>query len=124
MRIAFLGNGAFGIPTFMALTRSQHDVVALITRADRAAGRGRKLAATPLKPVAEECGVPIREIGDLDDPATGKLLAGIDAQLWVVVAFPIIPAKLLTIPPAGVVNLHASLLPRYRGAAPIQWAII
>ncbi|MFC1627794.1 methionyl-tRNA formyltransferase [Gemmatimonadota bacterium] len=124
MRVAFLGNGAFGIPTFQALARSPHEIISLVTRPDTAAGRGRKQTATALKPVAEEYDVPIMEIEDLRAPDTLERLAGIEALLWVVVAFPIIPSELLTIPSAGVVNLHASLLPRYRGAAPIQWAII
>jgi len=124
VRIAFLGNGAFGIPTFRALADSPHDLISLVTRPDTAAGRGRKQAATPLKPVAEECDVPIVEIGDLHGYDTLERLTGIEAELWVVVAFPIIPSELLIIPPAGAVNLHASLLPKYRGAAPIQWAII
>lgn len=124
MRITFLGNGAFGIPTFRALARSSHELASLVTRPDAAAGRGRKHAATHLKPVAEEYGVPIVEIEDLSAPDTFERLTGVEPELWVVVAFPIIPSELLNIPPAGVVNLHASLLPSYRGAAPVQWAII
>jgi len=124
VRIAFLGNGAFGIPSFRALAGSLHELVALITRPDRAAGRGRRETASPLRGPAADCGIPVVEIADLRAEETIGLLTALGADLWVVVAFPIIPSGLLGVPPAGTINLHASLLPRYRGAAPAQWAII
>jgi methionyl-tRNA formyltransferase len=124
VRIAFLGNGAFGIPTFRALAASTHELIALVTRPDRAAGRGQRETASPLKEAADEGEVPVIEIADLQAPDTGPVLSELQCDLWVVVAFPIIPEPLLTIPPEGTINLHASLLPHYRGAAPVQWAII
>ena len=124
MRVAFLGNGVFGVPTFRALARSSHELIALVTRPDRAAGRGRRETISPLKPSAADHDIPVVEVADLRAAETSGQLADLKADLWVVVAFPIIPSELLVIPPAGTINLHASLLPRYRGAAPAQWAII
>jgi methionyl-tRNA formyltransferase len=124
VRIAFLGNGAFGIPTFHALARSSHELTALVTRPDRGAGRGRRRNVSPLKAPAAEHGITVVEVADLRADGTAGRLAELEAELWVVVAFPIIPSQLLEIPPKGTINLHASLLPRYRGAAPVQWAII
>ncbi len=124
MRIAFLGNGAFGVPTLYALARSTHEVISVITRQDRPAGRGRKLLPSPPKTAAMELGISVVEIKDMKSPETEASLRALDAEVWVVVAFPIIPENLLDIPPQGIVNLHASLLPRYRGAAPVQWALI
>jgi len=124
VRIAFLGNGAFGVPTLKALDDSIHKVVSVVTRPDRPEGRGRRVAPSPTKTTALELGIPVAEYEDLKSPQTGRLLKSLNADMWVVVAFPIIPEALLDIPALGIVNLHASLLPRYRGAAPVQWAII
>ncbi len=124
MRIAFLGNGAFGVPTLKALDGSIHEVVSVVTRPDRPEGRGRRMAPSPTKTTALELGITVAEYEDLQSPQTGRLLKSLNADMWVVVAFPIIPEALLGIPALGIVNLHASLLPRYRGAAPVQWAII
>lgn len=124
MRIAFLGNGDFGVPALRALARSGHEVVSVVTRPDRSAGRGRRPAPTPVKAEALQLDIPVLEIADLKASDTADSLAALEAELWVVVAFPIIPAALLEIPPRGTVNLHASLLPLYRGAAPVQWALI
>ncbi|MCK4772960.1 MAG: methionyl-tRNA formyltransferase, partial [Candidatus Latescibacteria bacterium] len=103
---------------------SIHKVVSVVTRPDRPGGRGRRVAPSPTKTTALELGIPVAEYEDLKGPRTGRLLKSLNADMWVVVAFPIIPEALLDIPALGIVNLHASLLPRYRGAAPVQWAII
>ncbi len=124
MRTAFLGNGVFGLPALEALARSGHELAALVTRPDREQGRGRRPSPTLTKVRAGELGLPVVEIDDLSSAAAAEALAALEAEIWAVVAFPIIPGELLTIPPAGTVNLHASLLPRYRGAAPVQWALI
>ncbi len=124
MRTIFLGNGRFGLPALDALADSRHELLAVVTRPDRAEGRGRTKRPTPTKVRARERGVPVVEIDDLNAPGTASRLQALNAEIWVVVAFPIIPAELLAIPPAGTVNLHASLLPRYRGAAPVQRAIM
>ncbi len=124
MKVAFLGNGTFGLPIVAALTASDHDLVAVVTRPDRPAGRGRRLEPSPTKQAAMGLGVPVVEIDDLKAPATREELAALKADCWVVVAFPILPTALLDVPARGIINLHASLLPAYRGAAPIQWALI
>ncbi len=124
MNIAFLGNGSFGIPALQEIHDSSHHVLSVVTRPDRPEGRGRQPAPSPVKAAALEMGLPVLEYGNLKDVETEEQFRSLKTDLWVVVAFPIIPESLLGIPPLGVVNLHASLLPRYRGAAPVQWAII
>jgi methionyl-tRNA formyltransferase len=124
LRIVFLGSGAFAIPCFEELLDSGHEVAALVTQPDREKGRGRTLAPPPLKPVAEARGVPVlqpRRVRDEEAQATLRRLA---PELQVVVAFgQILPRSVIDIAPHGTVNVHASLLPKLRGAAPIQWAI-
>ena len=124
MRVAFLGNGIFGLPALEALVRSRHAITSLVTRPDRAQGRGRRQRPTLTKIRAGELDLPVVEIDSLESAAAAEELRALEADIWAVVAFPIIPDSLLSIPPAGTVNLHASLLPRYRGAAPVQWALI
>lgn len=124
MKVAFFGNGAFGVPALRALAASSHDVRAVVTRPPRPAGRGRKLVPSPPADTARDLGVEVVHVADLRAPDTSPALRGLDAELWVVVAFPILPEELLDIPPEGIVNLHASLLPAYRGAAPVQRAIM
>ena len=124
MNIAYLGNGSFGVPTLQEIHDSSNHILSVVTRPDRPEGRGRKLAPSPVKVAALELGLPVLEYGNLKDAGTQAQFQSLKADLWVVVAFPIIPESFLEIPPQGIVNLHASLLPRYRGAAPVQWAII
>lgn len=124
MRLAFLGNGPFGLPTLRALHESPYEISGVVCRPDRPAGRGRKPELAPTKALALDLGLEIIEVADLKAPDTHEVLDRLPADLWVVVAFPILPGALLGIPPMGTVNLHGSLLPRYRGAAPIQWAVI
>lgn len=122
-RIVFMGTADFGIPTLRTLAGA-HDVAAVVTRCDSCRGRGRKLMPSPVKQAALDLGLDVIEADDLRDPAFAATLKGIGADLFFVVAFRILPPAVFTIPPDGTVNLHASLLPDYRGAAPIQWAII
>lgn len=125
MRIVFLGSGAFAIPSFEALIDAGHDVVALVTQPDREKGRGRGLAPPPLKPVAETRGVGVLQPRRINEPEAQESLRRLAPEIQVVVAYgQILPRSVIDIPPCGTVNLHASLLPRYRGAAPIQWAIV
>ena len=124
MNIAFLGNGSFGVPTLQEIHNSSHNLLSVVTRPDRPEGRGRKLAPSPVKVAALEMGLSVMEYGNLKDVETEEQFRSLKTDLWVVVAFPIIPESMLGISPLGIVNLHASLLPRYRGAAPVQWAII
>jgi methionyl-tRNA formyltransferase len=125
VRLAFLGSGAFAIPSFEALLDDGHEVAALVTQPDRAKGRGMSVVAPPLKLVAERRGIPVLQPPRIREPEARTALADLRAELHVVVAYgQILPRSVLDIPPRGTVNVHASLLPRYRGAAPIQWAIV
>ncbi len=124
MRVLFYGTPEFALPTLEALLE-RHRVVAVVTQPDRPAGRGRRLAAPPVKQRAEAAGVPVLQPPRLRDPGWPERLAGFEAEVAVVVAFgQILPKAVLEVPRRGSINVHASLLPRYRGAAPIAWAII
>jgi len=123
IRIVFMGNAEFGVPTLRSLYE-KHDIVAVVTNPDSQKGRGRKLEPSPIKIVAKELGLDVLQPVDLKDPEFIKKLANYRADLFFVVAFRILPREVHAIPPMGTVNLHASLLPDYRGAAPINWAVI
>ncbi len=124
MRITFLGSGAFAIPSFEALLDGGHEVAALVTQPDKEKGRGRELAPPPLKPMAERRGVPLLQPRRVKEPAVQDELRRLAPELQVVVAYgQILPRGVIDIAPRGTVNVHASLLPRLRGAAPIQWSI-
>jgi methionyl-tRNA formyltransferase len=124
MRIVFLGSGAFAIPCFEALLAHGHELAALVTQPDREQGRGRKLAPPPLKRVAEAHGIPVLQPERIRAPGWDERLRGLAPEAQVVVAYgQILPGPVIAVPPLGTVNVHASLLPRLRGAAPIQWAI-
>ena len=125
MRVVFLGSGAFAIPSFEALIDAGHEVAALVTQPDREKGRGRSLAPPPLKPVAEARGVPVHQPRRVREAGAQETLRALAPDVQVVVAYgQILPKSVIDIPPRGTVNVHGSLLPRYRGAAPIQWAIV
>jgi methionyl-tRNA formyltransferase len=125
VKVVFLGSGSFAIPSFEALLDAGHEVAALVTQPDREKGRGRALASPPLKPVAEARGVLVLQLRRIKDPAALETLRALSPQVQVVVAYgQMLPRALIDLPPLGTVNVHASLLPRYRGAAPIQWAIV
>src|SRR5262245_5365754 len=124
MRVLFYGTPEFALPTLEALLE-RHTVVAAITQPDRPAGRGQRVASPPVKRRAESAGVPVIQPTRLRDPGWPERLAELDADIAVVVAFgQILPKAVLDVPRRGSINVHASLLPRYRGAAPIAWAII
>ncbi|MEM9242561.1 MAG: methionyl-tRNA formyltransferase [Pseudomonadota bacterium] len=123
MRIIFAGTPAFAAHHLQALLNSPHQLVAVLTQPDRPAGRGRKLMASPVKQLAASQDLAIYQPQRLDDTIQ-SLLKSLDADVMVVVAYGlIIPAAVLSIPRYGCINVHASLLPRWRGAAPIQRAI-
>ncbi|HMQ16122.1 MAG TPA: methionyl-tRNA formyltransferase, partial [Phycisphaerae bacterium] len=123
MRIVFLGTGEFGAGTLRALRLAGHEVRCVISQPDRPAGRGQVLRPTPIRALAVELGMRHVQAPDVNALDLRDVLA--DAELGVVVAFgQKIGPRLLAALPRGCVNLHASLLPRFRGAAPYQWAIL
>ena len=124
MRVLFYGTPEFALPTLEALLR-HHQVVAVVTQPDRPARRGQRLAAPPVKVRAAAAGVPVLQPARLRDPGWDERLRALGAEVGVVVAFgQILSRAVLDAPSRGSINVHASLLPRYRGAAPIAWAIM
>lgn len=123
-RILFMGTPAFAVASLNALIDAHLDVAAVVTAPDRPAGRGRQLRMSPVKERAIQLGLPVLQPVNLKDSAFHAALDEINAALFVVVAFRMLPAAVWQRPGLGTVNLHASLLPDYRGAAPINWALI
>jgi methionyl-tRNA formyltransferase len=125
LRIVFFGTPAFAVPTLEALLASRHQVVGVVTQPDRPRGRGQKASAAPVKALAEMRGLPILQPDRLKDPAFLAAFTGWNAELGVVAAYGrIIPEVVINTPARGLINVHASLLPRYRGAAPVQRAVL
>jgi methionyl-tRNA formyltransferase len=125
LRLVFAGTPEFAVPSLQACLASGADVVAVYTQPDRPAGRGRKLAASPVKQAASAAGVAVEQPETLRDAAARARLAAYAPDLLVVVAYGLIlPKAVLALPRLGCWNVHASLLPRWRGAAPIQRAIL
>ncbi len=124
MKIVFMGSPDFAIPSLGRLAESSHTIAAVVSNIDKRRGRGAKPSPTPVKAEALERGLPVITVEDLDDPSFAEELKALEPDLFVVVAFRILPKHLLEIPKRGSVNLHASLLPKYRGAAPIHWAVM
>ncbi len=124
LRIVFAGTPDFAVPPLKALLGSPHQVTAVYTQPDRPAGRGRKLVAGPVKAAALDADIPVHQPVSLRDAAEVERLRALQPDLMVVVAYGLLlPGDVLEIPRLGCVNIHASLLPRWRGAAPIQRAI-
>ncbi|MFD2531654.1 methionyl-tRNA formyltransferase [Gracilimonas halophila] len=124
MNIVFMGSPEFAIPSLEQIHGSEHTIKAVVSNVDKRRGRGSKTSPTPVKAKALELGLTVIEVEDFESPEFIEQLRALEADLFVVVAFRILPASVLEIPRIGSVNLHASLLPKYRGAAPIHWAII
>lgn len=125
LRIIYFGTPGFAVPALQALLRSRHQVVAVVSQPDRPKGRGQRMAATPTKELAVLCGVPVLQPTRLKDDAFLAELAALRPDLGVVAAFGrILPDALLALPRLGMINVHASLLPRYRGAAPVHRSVI
>jgi methionyl-tRNA formyltransferase len=124
MRLIFMGSPDFAIPSLETLVRSRHQVAAVVTVPDKPKGRGRRLSESPVKTFAGENDLKILTPTNLKDEGFVGTLRELSPDLMIVVAFRILPEVVFTIPPKGTVNLHASLLPKYRGAAPINWAIM
>ncbi len=124
LRVVFMGSPEFAVPTLKALLLAE-EVVGVVTQPDKPAGRGQKLVAPPVKVVAEAAGVPVLQPRSARTAELLEALRALRADVAVVVAYgKILPQAVLDVPRFGCLNVHASLLPRYRGAAPIQWAII
>jgi methionyl-tRNA formyltransferase len=124
LRIVFMGTGAFAVPSLQAVLDAGHELAALVTQPDREKGRGQVLASPPTKRLAQQRGVPVLQFRRVREPESIARLRALAPELQVVVAFgQILPRSVIDLAPLGTVNVHASLLPRYRGAAPIQWAV-
>ena len=124
MRIVFMGTPEFAAQSLHALLYSTHKLLAVVTATDKPRGRGQKVLPSPVKVLAAEHSLPVLQPLSLKDERFIHELKSYNADIFVVVAFRILPVQVFTIPPQGTLNIHASLLPRYRGAAPINWAII
>jgi methionyl-tRNA formyltransferase len=123
-RLVFMGTPEFAVPSLEILIRNRYPVPAVVTAPDKPRGRGQEFSPTPVKKLAVEAGIPVLQPEQLDDPGLVARLKEIAPDMIVVVAFRILPREIYTIPRLAAFNLHASLLPKYRGAAPINWAII
>ncbi len=125
MRIVFFGTPDFAVPSLSTLIDSGYDVAAVVTQPDRLKGRGHLLSQPPVKELAVSKGIPVLQPAGVRKPEFLEELSSYRPEAIAVVAYgKIIPPQVLSLPPLGCINVHASLLPKYRGAAPIQWAII
>jgi len=125
LRIAYFGTPDFAVPGLRALIQSRHTVAVLVSQPDRPKGRGQKMQPTPTKVVAEAAGIPVLQPTRLKDEAFVEQLGAFDLDLGVVAAYGrIIPDAVLAVPRLGMINIHASLLPAYRGAAPVHRAVM
>jgi methionyl-tRNA formyltransferase len=124
MELIFLGTPSFAVPTLERIAASGHRLLAVYTQPDRPKGRGGKLSASPVKETALRLGLPVYQPERIRRPEIVEQLKQMHPDAMIVVGYgQIIPQTIIDIPPQGIINVHASLLPKYRGAAPIQWAI-
>ena len=125
MRILFMGTSEFAVPALKALISHKFELIGLVTQPDRPSGRGKRLRPPPVKVIAAEHNIPIYQPEKVREPDFVKILKRLTPDVIVVAAFgQLLPQTVLDIPPRGTINLHPSLLPKYRGAAPIQWALM
>ena len=125
MKIVFMGTPDFAVGTLHALAESEHEILAVVTQPDKPKGRGKALQPTPVKEEAMRYGIPVYQPKKVREEEFQVVFRELNPDLIVVVAFgQLIPKSILELPRYGCVNVHASLLPKYRGAAPIQWAVI
>lgn len=125
MRVIFMGTPEFSVPTLQTLIDSAHEVIGVVTQPDKPKGRGNKVFYTPVKGKALEYEIPVYQPLRVREPEFINMLKELSPDVIVVIAFgQILPKSLLDIPKYGCINIHASLLPKYRGAGPIQWAVI
>ncbi|HJJ48294.1 MAG TPA: methionyl-tRNA formyltransferase [Methanocorpusculum sp.] len=124
MRILFMGTPEYAIPTLVRLI-SEHEVIGVVTRADKPSGRGHKLTPSPVKVCAMDHNIPVFQPEDMKDPALYEVLAALKPDISVVVAYgKFIPDSIIAIPRLNTINIHGSLLPKYRGAAPMQYSVL
>jgi methionyl-tRNA formyltransferase len=124
MKIIFFGTPEFAAICLHKLIANQYNIPLVVTIPDKQKGRGQKISYSPIKSIALENRIPILQPENLKDESLISQLQSLESDVGVVVAFKILPKEIYTIPKFGMINLHASLLPKYRGAAPIQWALI
>ena len=125
MRLVFLGTPAFAVPTLERVVAAGHQVLAVVTQPDRPRGRGQHPSPPPVKEAAARMGLPIRQPERVRLPEAVEFLRVQEAEVMVVVGYgQIIPQTVIDLAPLGIINVHASLLPKYRGAGPVQWAIL
>ncbi len=125
MRIVFMGTPDFSVPALVALQEAGHEILAVVTQPDKPKGRGKEVQMTPVKEKALEYQIPVYQPVKARSPEFVKILSDMAPELIVVIAFgQLLPKSILDIPQLGCVNIHASLLPKYRGASPIQYAVI
>ena len=125
MKVIFMGTPDFSVGTLEALIEAGHEVVLAVTQPDKPKGRGKEMQFTPVKECALKHGIPVYQPRKVREPECVEELRKYEADIMVVIAFgQILPKEILEMTPYGCVNVHASLLPKYRGAAPIQWSII
>lgn len=125
MRIVFMGTPAFAVPTLQQLLKTEFSVVGVVCQPDRPSGRGKKVQVGPVKALALSQNIPVVQPEKMKDPKLLETLQAWEPEVVVVAAFGrILPKIILDLPPKGCLNVHGSLLPKYRGAAPIQWAVI
>ncbi len=124
MKLVFFGTPDFAVPTLDALHDSSHEILGVVTSPDKKSGRGLKVTSAAIKKSAEKYSLPIYQPESTGSKQLHSILKQINPDIYVVVAYKILPESILNIPPRGAVNLHASLLPKYRGAAPVNHAIL
>jgi len=125
MEIVFMGTPKFAVPSLLGLIESKHNILAVVTQPDRPRGRGKRILQSPVKEVALQHGIRVLQPERIGEPLYVNQIESLKPDTIVVIAYgQILPKNILTIPPKGCINVHASLLPKYRGAAPINWAII
>lgn len=125
MRVVCMGTPDFSVGTLKALAAAGHEIAGVVSQPDKPKGRGKNLQPTPVKEAAMELGLPVYQPKKVRDPEFLEVLKELNPEVIVVVAFgQLIPKSILELAPYGCINVHASLLPKYRGAAPIQWAVI
>ncbi|MGH8015052.1 MAG: methionyl-tRNA formyltransferase [Candidatus Zixiibacteriota bacterium] len=124
MKIIYMGTPRFAVPALAALSKTKHQIAAVVTGEDKPSGRGKKVQATPVKLEARELGLDVITLQSLKSDEFFGQLKEINPDLIIVIAFRILPERIFELPKHGTINIHGSLLPKYRGAAPIHWAII